>query len=442
MEPANKSGFINLKGNKEILLAFYGDDFTGSTDALEFICRAGAKAVLFIEPPTAEQLKQYPDLDAYGVAGKTRSIPAAEMENILLPAFEKIKDTGARHVHYKVCSTFDSSATIGSIGKAIDCGATVFKNKTIPVLGGMPALGRYCVFGNLFARMGTGDEGKVYRLDRHPSMSRHPVTPADESDLRLHLGRQINKKIGLIDIIELKKKAAEISSEAGVVLLDALNERHLLKIGEWLCMQAKQHIQFSVGSSGIELALGKYWNESRQLVPVGEWPHPGKASPLLVVSGSCSPVTAMQIAYAKKAGFEEVITNAVKTCSDETTDEVAMNKVNELLKQQKNVIVHTGEKQTANLSSEKLGKALGHIAKTAAENAWVKRIVIAGGDTSSYAARAMDIEAVEMTAPIVIGAPLCKVISKNERISGLEVNFKGGQVGSENYFEMLLNGSV
>ncbi|MEI9955988.1 MAG: four-carbon acid sugar kinase family protein [Ferruginibacter sp.] len=118
------------------------------------------------------------------------------MEKILMPAFEKMKATGARHVHYKVCSTFDSSPTIGSIGKAIDCGASIFNNKTIPVLGGMPALGRFCVFGNLFAKMGIGSEGKTYRLDRHPSMSKHPVTPADESDLRLHLGKQTNKKLG------------------------------------------------------------------------------------------------------------------------------------------------------------------------------------------------------------------------------------------------------
>jgi 3-oxoisoapionate kinase len=44
-----------LERKNNILLAFYGDDFTGSTDALEFICRAGAKAMLFIDPPTKEQ---------------------------------------------------------------------------------------------------------------------------------------------------------------------------------------------------------------------------------------------------------------------------------------------------------------------------------------------------------------------------------------------------
>lgn len=428
-----------MSNNKKILLAFYGDDFTGSTDALEFICRAGAKAMLFIVPPTTEQLKQYPDLDAYGVAGKTRSLPPDEMEEILLPAFEQMKATGAKHVHYKVCSTFDSSPAIGSIGKAIDCGATVFKNKSIPVIGGMPALGRFCVFGNLFAKMGTGSEGKVYRLDKHPSMSKHPVTPADESDLRVHLGKQTNRQIGLIDIIELEKTVEGFCNDEEVVLIDAMHEAHLLKAAEWM-ETLKDEVLFSVGGSSVELALGSYWNQQQVLIPVTQWAYAGKVSPLLVVSGSCSPVTAAQIAYAKSVGFEEVIIDALKICIDGIIDEVIVNKINGLLEQQKNVIVHTGDKQAENLSSEKLGTALGTIAKEAAEKSVVKRIVIAGGDTSSYAARALEIEAVEMIAPIVIGAPLCKAISKNKFISGLEVNFKGGQVGSENYFELLLNG--
>jgi uncharacterized protein YgbK (DUF1537 family) len=288
--------------------------------------------------------------------------------------------------------------------------------------------------------MGIGSEGKIYRLDRHPSMSKHPVTPADESDLRLHLAKQTDKKIGLIDIIQLKKTAAEIHRDETVVLIDALSETHLLKIGEWMNLRAGDEQQFVVGSSGIEMALGKYWNATKQLMPVTTWPHPGKAAPLLVVSGSCSPVTATQIAYAKANGFKEVIIDAVKICTDDVVEESTINKVSELLQQQKNVIVHTGEKQVQNLSSEKLGTALGTIAKEAARKSLVKRIVIAGGDTSSYAARAMEIEAVEMIAPVVIGAPLCKAISKNKMMNGIEVNFKGGQVGGENYFEVLVEG--
>ena len=108
------------------MLAFYGDDLTGSTDALEFISRAGAKAVLFLNPPTQEQLNLFQGLQAYGVAGLTRSLPPEEMETLLIPAFRRMKESGAKHVHYKICSTFDSSPGIGSIGTAIDCGAAVF----------------------------------------------------------------------------------------------------------------------------------------------------------------------------------------------------------------------------------------------------------------------------------------------------------------------------
>jgi uncharacterized protein YgbK (DUF1537 family) len=434
-----------LKRKKEILLAFYGDDFTGSTDALEFMCRAGAKAILFIEPPTAKQLDVFPDLNAYGVAGKTRSLSPKGMEEILLPSFQQMKATSARHVHYKTCSTFDSSPAIGSIGKAIDCGAEVFKNKIIPVLGGMPALGRYCLFGNLFARMGIGSNGKIYRLDRHPSMSKHPVTPAEESDLRLLLQKQTHKKIGLIDVLQLDKpidvwKKGLLDDEEAV-LIDSLNEEQLTKIGEWMEAQRKEgEILFSVGSSGIEMALGNYWNKENIFKSVTEWKHPGKASPLLAISGSCSPVTAKQIAWATANGFEEVELDAIKVCNEERVKETTINEINSLLQQQKNVIVHTGSKQSQNLSSEKLGAALGMVAKEAVKRSGIKRLVISGGDTSSYAARAMDIEAVEMVAPLIVGAPLCKTYSKNKMMDGIEVNFKGGQVGADNYFGTLLNG--
>jgi uncharacterized protein YgbK (DUF1537 family) len=428
-----------------LLLAYYGDDFTGSTDALEFICRAGARTVLFIEPPTAARLRAFPGLQAFGVAGKTRALSPQHMEQALLPAFEQIRASGVRHVHYKTCSTFDSSPVTGSIGKAIDCGIQVFHTPLVPVLGGTPALGRYCVFGNLFAQMGIGSNGKIYRLDRHPSMSKHPVTPADESDLRLHLQKQTAVNIGLIDLIRQEQpigKWKEVLDEEGIVLIDALQEAQLLKIGAWIDAQYAEQPLFSAGSSAIEMALGKYWQQEGALTPVTKWPQAGKASPLLVVSGSCSPVTAGQITWAKANGFEEVSLDAVKACNGNGVEADLLLQIITLLQEQKNVVVHTGTKQNETLSSEKLGNLLGTIAHTAVLQAGVKRVVVSGGDTSSYAARAMEIEAVEMVTPLVSGAPLCRAYSSNSMINGIEVNFKGGQVGAENYFGVLLNGTV
>ncbi len=438
------SGVNKVKPSAKILLAFYGDDFTGSTDALEFITRAGAKAVLFTEVPTAEQLVAIPGLNVYGVAGKTRSLPPDEMEKILIPAFEQMKAIGARHVHYKVCSTFDSSPAIGSIGKAIDCGSEVFKNEFTPVLGGMPALGRYCLFGNLFAKMGIGSDGAIYRLDRHPSMSKHPVTPATESDLTRVLSAQTTKKTGLVDILKVSGSRGDINlavenliaNKTTVLVYDALKSEDLVSIASHLDAIATGYkiTLFSVGSSGIEMGLGTHWMRNGYMSPVKEWAQISSATPLLVVSGSCSPVTAAQISYAKANGFEEIVLDAVKICNEDTLDGDQLAEIVEKLQQKKHLIVHTGTKQAQSLSSEKLGTALGAIAKKAVIKAGVKRILVAGGDTSSYAARAMEIDAVEMLAPLVAGAPLCKVHSRNEAMQGLEVNFKGGQVGGKEYF--------
>jgi uncharacterized protein YgbK (DUF1537 family) len=462
-----------MENTRHLLLAYYGDDFTGSTDALEFLSRAGVKTVLFIEPPTPQMLARYNGLQAIGVAGMTRAMPPAEIEAILLPAFEALKALGAPHVHYKVCSTFDSSPQIGSIGKAMDVGAEVFNAPFIPLLVAAPALGRYCVFGNLFARMGIGSQGEMFRLDRHPSMSRHPVTPADESDLRLHLSRQTEKTTGLIDVLALaedaqsaeRKLLSQIDSGKQVILFDALTEEHLGAIGKLIDPYATgDKPLFSVGSSGISMALGKYWTAQGLLHPKTNWPNAGKADSMLVVSGSCSPVTAKQIAYAANHGFAEIAldTPAIANATNlESTVAIYIDKIAGLLDRGIPVIIHTSLStddprfaQTYQIftakgltpntirtkTAELFGTALGLIAVGVAGKTTLKRMIIAGGDTSGYVARAMGIEAVEMIAPVSPGAPLCKAYAPNSPAHGLEVNFKGGQVGSEDYFETVLQG--
>ncbi|HEX4343327.1 MAG TPA: four-carbon acid sugar kinase family protein, partial [Verrucomicrobiae bacterium] len=223
----------------KLLLTFYGDDFTGSTDALEQLTLAGIHAALFIKPPTRKQLDRFKNLQAIGVAGLTRSLAPDAMERELRPALKKLKALGAAHVHYKVCSTFDSSPTIGSIGRVIDVASEIFHGSFVPLLVAAPALGRYTLFGNHFARYGIGSAGAIYRLDRHPSVSKHPVTPMTEADLRVHLAKQTRKKIALFDItkISLPESAARtefkkiLTEKPDVVLFDAFTSEHLALVG-------------------------------------------------------------------------------------------------------------------------------------------------------------------------------------------------------------------
>lgn len=450
----------------QLLLAFYGDDFTGSTDALDFLNKAGIKTMLFIEPPSAAQLARYPGLQAIGIAGKTRAMAPDGMEETLGVAFEALKALNIPHVHYKVCSTFDSSPAIGSIGRAIDTGAAIFNNRFIPLLVAAPALGRYCVFGNLFAVMGIGSNGDIYRLDRHPSMSRHPVTPADESDLRLHLSRQTDKRIGLMNILDIALPDAEMHQQLDslvtqgceVVLFDALYEAQLERIGELLDKAAQTGTLFSVGSSGIEMALGNYWNKQAGAKTAHVWQPAGYAGPLLVLSGSCSPVTAKQITYALNNGFAEAAVDTQALVVTGITSEFIVNeaqKIIALIHSGKSVIVHTSHgdndprvaqiqeysRQNGVPTAAFLGTLLGHIAVAVAAAGGLKRILVAGGDTAGFVARAMGIEAVEIIAPLAPGAPLCKVYAPGSAVDGLEINFKGGQVGSENYLLTVLQGN-
>ena len=445
----------------DLLLAFYGDDFTGSTDALEFLTRAGARTALFLEPPAPEQLARHPGLQAVGVAGMTRAMAPDAIAAELRPALAALRALGAPHVHYKVCSTFDSAPTVGSIGRAIDVAVEIFPARFVPLLVGAPALGRYCVFGNLFARMGIGSSGAIYRLDRHPAMSRHPVTPADESDLRLHLARQTRKRIGLFDLLQVDRPEAEsraaleriVNGGAEVVLFDVLHPAQLERIGRLIDAYAsRERPLFSVGSSGVEMALGAHWAAQGRLVPQTSWADPGPAGPLLVVSGSCSPVTEKQIGWALAQGFAGVPLDPAALAGAADPAGLVTAAVAEAaghLRAGRSVIVHTSRGQVdprvaaqPGLAAQAVGAALGRVVRAAVERARPRRVVIAGGDTASRAARALGLEAVEMIAPLAPGAPLCRAYAPGSTLDGLELNFKGGQVGGEDYFGAVARGRI
>lgn len=80
---------------RTLRLAFYGDDFTGSTDALEVLAFAGWRCALFLKPPTRAQLDALGGFDAIGVAGDSRAMTPTEMEATLPAVFAALRDLHA-----------------------------------------------------------------------------------------------------------------------------------------------------------------------------------------------------------------------------------------------------------------------------------------------------------------------------------------------------------
>ena len=92
-----------------LLVAFYGDDFTGSAAVMEVLTYAGLPTVLFLDIPTPARLAAFAGYRAIGIAGTARARDTVWMDRNLPEVFRTLAALDAPIVHYKVCSTFDSS---------------------------------------------------------------------------------------------------------------------------------------------------------------------------------------------------------------------------------------------------------------------------------------------------------------------------------------------
>jgi uncharacterized protein YgbK (DUF1537 family) len=447
-----------------LLLAFYGDDFTGSADAMEALTVNGVKTALFLGHPTEERLKaNLANLQAVGISGTSRTMTPAQMDDELPAQLALLNGLQARLIHYKVCATFDSSPRIGSIGHAADIAFDVIKPSCGVIVQGIPLLGRYVTFGNHFTVYGD----RRYRLDRHPVMSKHPITPMDESDLRVHFARMSKKKVALIDLLHLKEPRQALSerfdrciADNNIVLFDTLTDKNLLEIGELLHEKSATRKIFAIGSSGFEYAMARYWRASGLVSEPPQFPAVGPADRLIVVSGSAAANTAEQINHALAHGFAGIALNTdrlvdAKAAEDERKRVIRQGLAH--LGEGRNLLLHTTigpddpiigktveRVRQLGIDPSETGKIIGRqqglILRALLDETGIRRVCVAGGDTCSYTLRQLDIHSLELLMPIAPAAPLCRAFSDNSRFDGLHVASKGGQIGAPDYFLQVLEG--
>jgi uncharacterized protein YgbK (DUF1537 family) len=438
------------------VLAYYGDDFTGSTDVMEAMTLGGLETVLFLAPPSPEDLARFPTARAIGVAGTSRSQTPEWMDRNLPAIFRALAALKTPLLQYKICSTFDSSPAAGSIGRALEIGRRTLGCKTsTPIVVGAPALGRYLVFGNLFASV----DGETFRLDRHPTMARHPVTPMGEADLARHLASQTTSRVGRFDVLALaaddfeQRFASMTASDPDAVLFDTLDNASLERTG-WLVWEACQAQTFCVASSGLNYALIAAWRLASLVGPAEPLRPALPVDRIAVASGSCSPATARQIGFAIENGFAPVPADARKLAhaadapSERARIEVAALQA---LAEGRSPVIYTAlgpddpavaayhdfvakEGLAPEGANERVGSSLGEVTRSLVIACKLKRAILCGGDTSGHAARSLGISALTLRTPIAPGSPLCTAHSTDVSIDGLEIALKGGQVGKPNYF--------
>lgn len=443
------------------LVAWYGDDFTGSAGSMEALAFAGVPSVLFLDIPTPEQRARFPEARGIGIASTARAQTPEWMDANLPPAFDYLATTGAPVIHYKTCSTLDSAPRVGSIGHAIDIAARRIKGGWVPCLIAAQPMRRYQCFGNLFASA----PGGVFRLDRHPVMARHPVTPMDEADVARHLARQTDKRFGLLDIEALdsdpEAALARVTLEgAEIVSLDALTADHMTACGKLIWEQRSGQI-LTVGSQGVQYALVEHWRRAGLIPDIDITASAGPVERMIAVSGSVSPVTAAQIDWAGAHGFEVVSLDTARAAQGgdaaKDAEASAVSTALKALSEGRDALIcsargpddpRVGETrraaETAGVSpeaaNERIGETLGRALARLLRETGLRRAVISGGDSSGHASRQLGLFAFTALAPTIPGAALNEAHSDNPEFRGLQLALKGGQMGSPDYFGWIKRG--
>jgi uncharacterized protein YgbK (DUF1537 family) len=385
------------------------------------------------------------------------------MQAHLPAAFDNLARLGAPILQYKVCSTFDSSPEVGSIGRAIDLGIGVVGGAWSPLLVGVPRLRRYQAFGHLFA---AAADGAVHRLDRHPTMSRHPVTPMAESDLRRHLAAQSTRRSELIDLVQWRagQGAQRLQALTGrgdvpVVSLDVVDEDTLVAAGR-LVWQARGEGLFTAASSGLQYALAAHWREAGWLPAQPSLPRAGAVPLIAAVSGSCSPATATQIGWARAHGFGVHRLDVARLIDPRDAEAEIARAVAAAaadVAQGRSPLVHSADgpddpavtgfaalAESAGVprdaAVQRVGHGLAEVMRRLLDRVPLQRVVVAGGDSSGEVAGALGIDALTVCAALAPGAPLCRAWSADARRDGLELVLKGGQMGGEDFLGAVVDG--
>ena len=411
-----------------VLLGAIADDFTGATDLANTLVRQGMRTVQLIGVPTGPPP---PATDAVVVALKSRTIPAAEATAQSLAALDWLKATGARQVLFKYCSTFDSTDQ-GNIGPVADALMDALGTDFTIFCPAFPENGRTIYRGYLFV-------GDV--LLSESGMHDHPLTPMRDANLVRVLGRQTPRRVGVVPLATVGRGAEAVRTEfarlrgAGYshAIVDAVTDADLLAIG-----QAAADLRLITGGSGIALGLPENFRRAGLLDTARDAGRlPAVRGAAAVISGSCSTATLAQVAAmrAKCPAFE---IDPLALAAGHPVIAQALDWAGPRLGEAPLLVSASAPPEHVRAVQDRLGReragslveaALAEIARGLVERG-VRRLVVAGGETSGAIVQALAITGLRIGPQIDPGVPW--TVSLGEPAIALAL--KSGNFGRPDFF--------
>lgn len=405
-------------------LGVIADDITGACDVAAGVTAAGLSAEVRLGVPDPAK---GPASACVVVALKSRTAPVASAVSESVAAARVLRGWGARRIYQKYCSTFDSTdeGNIGPVADALvdELGAAVSVGTPAT-----PAVARTMHRGHLFV----GD-----RLLSESSLAHHPLTPMRDPDLVRVLGRQTPHRVGFVPIEQARAGADAVASGirdlrgSGVrhVLLDAVEDRDLDAAAGAL---ARADDVLVGGAAGLAVALARQIGAGTP--PVADAPPAGRA---LVLSGSGSERTRAQVAAFAGPRFDLDVDALAGDF------EAVVAEVLEFVRSREAVplVSATADPEDVTRAQERWGReraavlieaALARIAAAAVEELGVRRILVAGGETSGAVAAGLGVDVLKVRRVAAPGVAWTTAQDPVGRV--LDLCFKSGNFGGPEFF--------
>jgi uncharacterized protein YgbK (DUF1537 family) len=416
----------------KLSLGCIADDYTGASDLANTLTRAGLRTVQTIGVPSDGLA--LPEVDAVVVSLKSRSIEAGLAVTRSRAAEKWLRGRGADHVLFKICSTFDSTDA-GNIGPVMDALRADSGDAVVLVTPAFPETGRTVYQGNLFV-------GSV-PLNESP-LKDHPLNPMHDSNLVRVLARQSRTNIGLAALAVIahgpdavRAHLAGLAGKGiGAAIADAVFGSDLETIGA----VAIDH-RLSVGASGLGLGLARALVGSRRVKPnaADAVSEADVGGPAVCLAGSCSQATLQQVASAERI-MPVLHLNSEAAVKDKAEAQRALAWAGEHLGKGPILIASSATPdQVAALQARHGRDAAGHAIEQAMADiaeglvrSGVRRLVVAGGETSGAVVDRLGIPGFLVGAEIAAGVPVLRAVGA--KTGGMLLALKSGNFGGPEFF--------
>lgn len=412
-------------------LAIIADDLTGANDTGVQFAKSGLRTHVII---AAEGSEPSEDADVIVIATDSRGLSPDHAYSRVNTAASALKNSRIPIVFKKVDSTLR-----GNLGAEIDAMLDLFGFECAIVAPAFPRIGRITA-------------GGYHLLNQIPiestEIARDPVSPVSESRLAILLQSQSRYKVSHVDLVDIlagqvrlgKRLDEYCHSGNRLVSFDATDAAHLDVIVQTVLQSGKQVLW--VGSAGLAESLSIAYS-----LPVREMqPRPvSRGLPVLVVSGSVSNVTAMQVsAFLAETNSALVEVNAARLIEkedDEISRCVSLARI--LLQQNKNTALvspnHREKVAAACAVGERLGLGSATVSERIARgigiitrhlvNEPIEGLFLTGGDTAVNVCYALGATSMEVLCEVSTGIPFAQVSAGPYK--GLKVVTKAGAFGDE-----------